>query len=313
MDSIKIILLIFVCIFIGIYIFFKGLNFFSLNFRLFDLDNFFYKLNGWPKLLLIFIGIICSGFIQSTAICITLLIPLVHENKINIKNSFYLIIGFNIGTVISLFISGIGFLGWIILLLCSNIILKIAESKTSKAYISILKNTVKGILLIFLGLFILKISFYILTKTFFFNNLINYLLSNYMLSFLTGIILSAIIQSGSIICNTFQQIYISTNVSIDGILLIIIGSNIGSSLIGILASLKFDLKSKMISYFHVGLNLIGSIIILTFFNQFKNILFTLTINKQYQLSISHLLLNTLSGLVLIPFVNFLVNRINKYI
>ena len=297
------IFLFLIIVFLGIYIFFKGLNKFSYNFNKSNLDKLFYKLNNLYPYTLICIGFITSSIIQSTSVCITLLIPLVNNNKINLKNSFYLIIGLNIGTVTSLFLSTFSYIIWIIILIIISLILYFCYKTLNKSYIIYILYSVIGIILIFTGLLMLKLSFKILYSTKEFKNIIKNIIHSDIKTFITGIILSAIIQSGSIINNSFQELYLLSAIELDKIILIIIGTNLGSTITGILASIKFNLNAKTLAYFHIILNLIGSLIILTFFNNFKLLITTITNNKQYHISYIHLLFNSLSGFLLIPFIN----------
>lgn len=292
-------------ILLGIYIFFKGLKLFSNNFNNLNLKKHLYFLNNLHPIAIICIGILSSALIQSTAICISLTIPLINNNTINIKNGLYLVAGFNVGTVSSLLISGNHMFYWIVILAILSFYF-ILFSRSNKKFIYMYKLTI-GILLVYLGLFILKLSFKNIINTSLFNFILTELKSNTK-SFIYGIILSAIIQSGSIINNTFQELYILSSVSLDSILLIIIGSNIGSTLIGLFVSLKYNVEAKLVAYFHILLNTIGSLLFLILFNTTKSILINLTSIKHLHVSIFHLMFNISSAVIIIPFIRFYIKK-----
>ena len=56
---------------------------------------------------IILYGFLFSSIIQSSSICISIIIPLIGIGVLSIQSCFYLIIGFNIGTVSSLFFTGL--------------------------------------------------------------------------------------------------------------------------------------------------------------------------------------------------------------
>ena len=301
---------------LGIYLFLNGLLLFSKNIKLYKNLSFFNNINNSNRLLIILYGFLFSSIIQSTSICISIIIPLIGIGLLSIKSCFLLTIGFNIGTVSSLFFTGLNTRFCSLLLLISSLFFYIFYIIKRNNKFFLFSNLLFGLMLIFLGLSIIKTSFIFFKTTSLYLFLLNNITKSYFSAFFTGFILSAIIQSGSIISTTFQLLYINSDIKLIFIIFIILGSNLGSTITGILASLYYNAEAKLVAYFNVLLNLIGILFTLTVFTYFLNCIFYITscFNQQrgFEIPIAHLLFNVFSAVIILPFLNFIQKTLFIY-
>ncbi len=296
--------------------FFKGILSFSKSLNSYRNISIFKKINKSPSLIIVCYGFLFSSIIQSSSICISIIIPLLGIGVLSTKSCLYLIIGFNIGTVSSLFFTGINtnFCSLILFLVSFILFIIYLIKKKEKYYL--FSNLLFGLTLIFIGLSTIKTSFIFFKTTTIYNLLLKNLTKNYFNPFIIGLFLSSIIQSGSIISTTFQLLYISTDIQLVYIILIILGSNLGSTITGILASLYYDQTTKLIAYFHVLLNLIGVLLTLSLFTPFYNIIIYITSllnqNKGFEIILTHLLFNIIASVFILPFTSKIQKILSIY-
>lgn len=305
-----------ILLFLGMFLFFNGLITFSRSLNSYKNLSLFKKINSSSKFIIILYGFLFSSIIQSSSICISIIIPLIGIGVLSIQSCFYLIIGFNIGTVSSLFFTGLNtnFCSLILFIISFILLIIYIIRKNNKYYI--LSNLLFGLTLIFLGLSTIKTSFIFFKTTSLYSLLLNNLSKNYFHPFLIGLFLSSIIQSGSIISTTFQLMYVSTDIHLIYVILVILGSNLGSTITGILASIYYDHNAKIVAYFHVLLNLLGVLLTLSIFTPFYNLVIYITQllkqKKGFEIAVTHLLFNTFASILILPFINKLQKTLSNY-
>src|SRR5690606_3990371 len=93
-----------------------------------------------------------------------------------------------------------------------------------------------------------------------------------ILGVLAGTFLTVIVQSSSATIGVVQQVFFDGNIALPGALAVLIGSNIGTTITAILASLSSPREAKQASMFHLLFNLFGSVIFLIFFGTYVKLL-----------------------------------------
>lgn len=288
----------------GIFVFFLGLNLISKNLKLLLKEKHFEKFNNTKPFNLILIGIIISSITQSTSASLTILLPFIHTNLILPINAIYLLLGFNIGTSSTLFFNTLDKSLFSLVFFILFVFLYIIK----KRKISFL---IFGICLIFFSLSIINKSIVFLLKIPFYFKFITHLNFNYFYPFFIGTITSLLIQSSSIILSTFQGLYIYSSVNISYFVLVSLGGNIGSTVTGIIGGIKFEEKTKLVTFFNVFYNICGSILFLIFLNPFCDLIvfirLYLNLSKIYDMAICHFLINSISSFVFYPFIKYIYN------
>jgi phosphate:Na+ symporter len=99
-------------------------------------------------------------------------------------------------------------------------------------------------------------------------------------------------------------------IAIDNALFIILGSNIGTCVTAILASIGTSTNAKRTAFIHFAFNVIGTIIFTTFIWLFKDFAVTLItsipVKPEMQIAFFHLIFNLTTTLILLPFIKQLV-------
>lgn len=301
----------------GIYLFFIGLKTLETNLSLLLTKSSFKKFNSYHPFILVIIGTFLSAIIQSTSASLALTIPFISTGLISPLNAIYLLLGFNIGTSSTLIINNFDKLLFssifFFLFVFFYIIRNIHTDKNKLKYISFL---FLGISLIFFSLNMINKSIVFLIRIPFYLSFINHLTFNYMYPFLIGTLSSLLIQSSSVVLSTFQQLYISSNIDLAYFVLLSLGGNIGSTITGVIASYKFDKKSKLVSYFNIFYNIIGSLFFLIILKYLIILIYTTRIffnlSKGYDITICHFIINLGTSLLFYPFIKPLYRLFNYY-
>lgn len=300
----------------GLYLFIQGINLLSSITKKLVNNSIFIKCNKLPPALLVFVGFFISSIIQSSSASISLLIPIIASGAISVLSSFYIVMGFNIGTTSTLVLTGLNGGNLAIYLLGIGILLYfiyiIKKGETLKS----ISTFILSIGLIFFSLRMIKDSFFFFQTLPLYNYFYLNLTDNFFNPFFVGIFFTALVQSSSIVTTTFQQLYMTSNIDLIYIILIIIGSNIGTTVTGVIAAINTNASGKSVALFHVLFNVIGCLVVLIIIYPFKNFVIyisnTLNKSKGFDIALCHFFFNSITMLVFFPFTKIIYAFLDRY-
>lgn len=268
------------------------------------------------KLYGVFIGTLITSMCQSSSFVTSMLVSFINSNILSINNCIGIIMGSNIGTcltswIVSLSNSKLSFLNFLNINNLLGIIALISifffiKKRDTKANILFL------IITLVLGINIMTNSLKPLSSDSF--NTFLLLLSNPFLGLLTGIILTTIFQSSSLILGILASISVTTALPFISGFTLILGTNIGSCITSILASINTSKNSKLVGIFHLLFNIYGTVIFLIGFyilNYFFNFTFTYRNINSFDIALIHTVFNIGSTIILYPFTNFILKASKK--
>lgn len=298
----------------GIFVFFKGISLIAANLSFIINKTFFKNFNRFNPFLILSIGFLFSSIVQSTSASLSLVIPFVHLGIINPVTAIYLLLGFNIGTCSTLIINTFDkIVFFFIFIFLASVFYILRKKKDSFFYLSLL---FLGVSLIFFSLDMINKSIFFLSNLSFYQSLVNKITINYFYPFFVGTIASILVQSSSVVLSTFQNLYLSSDLELIYLILISLGANVGSTITGVLASLKFDIETKRIAFFNVFLNLATSLIFLIFLYPLNNFIIAVRLffklSNSYDLALCHFLINFISSIIFFPFVKKIYALIDFY-
>lgn len=259
----------------------------------------------------VLVGAGVTSIIQSSTAVTVMLVSLVDAGILSFTNSIGVIIGSNIGTTITSQLVAFKVLNIAPYILVLGFILMSVKSKYNK-----LQHLGKPIFyfgLIFSCLFIISV----LAGTFQESNIVMSLISktsNIFFALLIGIIISTILQSSSVATSLIIVFTGGGLLTFAQAFGIILGTNIGTTITALLASLVTGKQGKRVAATHFLFNLFGVIIFLPFINIFSNFISHINIGLVGQVAISHLIFNIIIAVIFIilikPF-TLLIYRIIK--
>lgn len=252
------------------------------------------------------IGAGVTAIVQSSSATTVMVIGFVNAGVMSLFQATAIIMGANIGTTVT----GI---------LVSLKSLPIAEFAAALSFIGIMlimfskKDKLKHIGTILAGVGLLFVGLDIMGSAFKSNESISSAFSSLfsaidmpILLILFGAIFTAVIQSSSAATGVVLTLVTAGVLGTENALYIILGTNIGTCITALLASMGASTNAKRAALVHLTFNLIGTLIftilILIFHSQVVNILGFITTDASIQIAIFHVCFNVITTLLLLPFV-----------
>ncbi len=262
------------------------------------------------------IGAGVTAIIQSSSATSVMVIGLVNAGVMTLMQATPIIMGANIGTTITGVLVALknDFFNMLMYLLAFAGVM-ISFSKKEK--LKILGSLFCGLGLIFVGLNVMS------SEEAFGNDLVEQMFTNIfkvidhpLLLILVGVIFTALLQSSSAATGVVITMVGAGVLPLELALFIVLGANIGTCVTALLASIGANANSKRVALIHFTFNVIGTAlftaIIWIFKEPFVNMLVSLFPNSdpmslQMRVSTFHVIFNTTTTILLIPFVKQLVD------
>ncbi len=273
------------------------------------------------------IGVGATVLVQSSSASSIMTVGLAHANIVTVKQGSGFILGAKVGTTLTAFIfalSGISKGGFSI----SSVFAAVAfvgvliVFSTNNETLNKIAPFLIGFGMLFIGMEVMgnaiggpdSILSIQLSKVFKYE-----IMQNPILLVILGILFTGIIQSSTAATGVFIA-FLATGVinNIDQSFFLVMGANIGTCSDGIMASLSTNANGKRIALFHLITSVIGaisfSIILVLFRTPINNIFESLfPENPQFSLATFNLIYNTLYTLVLLVFIDPLVNLVTRLV
>lgn len=278
-----------------------------------NLRNILNKFTSTP-IRAVLAGMIVTMLIQSSSGTTVLTVGLVSAGFMNLKQAIGIIMGANIGTTITAFIIGLNVGEYALPIIAVGTVMLFFFQKE---FIVSLGQTIFGFGCLFYGLELMGAGLDPLKGMPFFNNMMLSFSSNPFLGILAGTGVTMIMQSSSATTGIVQELYSQGAMELEAALPLLFGSNIGTTITAILASIGASLSAKRASMAHVIFNVIGTIVIVIFFTPYIGLIRILTdqlgLNPELQIAFAHGIFNIVTVLLLIWFIPQLATLVSKII
>ncbi len=253
------------------------------------------------------VGMAVTAIIQSSSATSVMVIGFVNAGIMTLMQATAIIMGANIGTTVtglivslsafdvSLYASVLAFIG-------------VMMTFIKKEKVKIIGSTLCGLGLLFVGLDAMSGAFNNAEIKNFFEDLLASI--NFpLLLILVGALFTALIQSSSAATGLIIIMVGQGVIPVENALFIVLGSNIGTCITAILASIGASTNAKRTAFIHLIFNVIGTIIftiILWIFTKpIVNALAGIS-NTQMQIAWFHVIFNVTTTILLLPFIKYLV-------
>ena len=274
------------------------------------------------------IGAIGTAAIQSSGATTVMIIGFVNAGIMTLRQAATVIFGANVGTTITGQIVALGLYGADSI---STTVIFSAFAGIGAFIVSFSKNekhkTIGGIIagfgMLFVGLSMMSNAM----ESFAYLDSVKMFLAsitNVILLVIIGALLTAIVQSSSVMTSVAITMVVSGLISLDQGIYITMGSNIGSCVVAILASLTSSKNAKRTALIHLLFN-VGGVVVFLFFGYLikalsggafsYGIIFSSLFPgvPQTQLAMFHTFFNVLCALLILPLTNLLVKFVTKVI
>lgn len=266
------------------------------------------------RLMAVLVGAVVTAIIQSSSATTVMVVGFVNAGIMNLIQATGVIMGANIGTTVTAWIVSMS--EWSVLLkpdffapiliAAGAFITLLSKNKKKKDIAEI----IIGLGLLFVGLKFMSdvIKPYAQAEDSIFRHAFAVLGKNPLLGLLTGVIVTAIIQSSSASVGILQTLAMAGVVNWQSAVFITLGQNIGTCITAILSGIGASKTAKRAAIIHLYFNVMGAIIFgvvfFVIFRIYPNIA-VLSISST-QISLFHTAFNLTNTIILFPFANGLV-------
>lgn len=259
------------------------------------------------------LGAAMTALLQSSSAVTVMLVGLVNSGIMNLTQSVGVIMGSNIGTTVTAWIlsltgiEGDSFFirllkpeGFSPLLALVGVLL-FSFSKSSKR--RNLGSVFLGFALLMTGMSIMSTAMKPLAQMESFQNIL-VMFSNPIMGILTGLVITAIIQSSSASVGILQSISLTGMLTYGAAIPIIMGQNIGTCITSLIAGIGANKNAKRVTAVHILFNIIGTVLLSIVFYTLHAIFkfaFVDTPISILGIAMVHSAFNIISTLILFPF------------
>lgn len=264
------------------------------------------------RLMAVLVGAGVTAIIQSSSATTVMVVGFVNAGIINLTQAVGVIMGANIGTTVTAWIVSMSEWGSFLkpetfaplLIGIGAFILLFAKKEKAKDIGGILV----GFGVLFVGLSFMSDAIKPYRDAPIFAKAFQVLGSNPILGILTGMIVTAIIQSSSASVGILQTLAVNGVVTWNSAVFITLGQNIGTCVTALMSGIGAHKTAKRAAVIHLLFNVIGAVIFsVIMFVVFQiNPIFAGSNISSVQISIFHTIFNVANTILLFPFANWLV-------
>lgn len=260
----------------------------------------------------IVIGAFVTCLIQSSSGTTALAIGLIRSGLMTLEQSIGIIMGANIGTVITSVFVGLKVSQYAVyFIILGAAFLMFSKNKKTKY----MGQIIFGFGCLFYGLELMGDNLANISKVPEFTQVANYLSQNPWLGLLGGTLLTTAVQSSAAVIAIAQQMYGAGAIGLSIALPFLFGSNIGTTITAVLASFGGTVPAKRAAFFHVLFNVVGSLLFMIVLSPFTLLMEwlagALNILPELQLSVAHGIFNVVTTAFFFPLIPAIVKLIKK--
>ena len=260
----------------------------------------------------IVIGAFVTCLIQSSSGTTALAIGLIRSGLMTLEQSIGIIMGANIGTVITSVFVGLKVSQYAVyFIILGAAFLMFSKNKKTKY----MGQIIFGFGCLFYGLELMGDNLANISKVPEFTQVANYLSQNPWLGLLGGTLLTTAVQSSAAVIAIAQQMYGAGAIGLSIALPFLFGSNIGTTITAVLASFGGTVPAKRAAFFHVLFNVVGSLLFMIVLSPFTLLIEwlagALNILPELQLSVAHGIFNVVTTAFFFPLIPAIEKLIKK--
>ncbi len=257
----------------------------------------------------IFVGIIITGLLQSSSGTTALTVGLVRAGLMTLPQAVGIILGANIGTTVTSFLIGLKISNYALPIMGTGALL-IFFMKHKKW------NRFGGVLLgfgmLFYGLSLMGGALKVFVEYEAFTTALLNVSGRPFLGVIVGALLTALVQSSTGTIGILQELYTTGAMPLVGAVAIVFGSNIGTTITAIFASIGGSVAAKRTAAAHVIFNVAGSLFFLLLIHQYTAFI-TILENfffgedkEAMTISFAHIFFNIFTTFITYFFIKYLV-------
>ncbi len=248
-----------------------------------------------------------TAIIQSSAATTIIAVGLVNGGIISFANSLGIIFGANIGTTITAQLVAFKLTAFAPIFIIAGFLVSLFGKKY--------KILGKGMFyfgIVFFGLSLISQAIVPLKTD---PMIMGYFasLSNIFLALLVGFLFTALVQSSSVTTGIVVVLAADGLIGLQQSIPILLGANVGSTVITMLSSLKLNLYARRLAVSHLFFNIIGALVLLPFIGPFSRFILGIGGSTAQQVANAHTIFNVLAAIVFLIFLKYYLKFIRKIV
>jgi len=252
-------------------------------------------------------GALTTSIIQSSAATTIITLGLVNAGVLSFSHSLGVIFGANIGTAVTAQLIAFKLTFFAPFIIIIGFLISIIGGKYK-----FIGKPLFYFGLVFFSLNMISESTIFLKDSPEFIGLFDYL-SNFFLALLIGIIVTNIFQSSSVTTGLAVVFTLNGIISFEQALPLVLGSNIGTTVMSLIISRNMDLFSKRAAMGHLLFNVLGVAILIPFIPEFITIINLIGGDPAIKVANAHLLFNLSAGILFVIFIDLFIKIIERLV
>lgn len=243
-------------------------------------------------------GILVTVLVQSSSTTTVMIVGFANAGLMNLSQAVGTIMGANIGTTITA--QAVSFKLEIIALPAIGLgaLLNFFSKRRLKRYIG---QAILGFGLLFLGMTTMSTALSPLRESPYFLNMLASFSHNPLLGLLVGALFTAVIQSSSAATGVIIALSLQDLLTFPSAMSLILGTNIGTCITALLASMGTSLSARRAALAHITFNLMGSTLFLILLRPFSELMIQTASTVPRQIANAHTMFNIANTAIMIPF------------
>lgn len=251
----------------------------------------------------ILVGTVITAIMQSSTAATVISISLVRAGLMSLEQAIGISIGANIGTTVTALMIGLNVeeLGFYFLFI-GAMVMVFGKRKQARN----IGQIMFGFGITFVGLQLMSDRLILLQDFPWFETFMLRMSEQSWLALIAGTIATAIINSSMAVIALVQKIYENGGMTMVAASAFVFGSNVGTTLTAVLASLGGSVSTRRAGWFHAIYNIVGAVLMMFIIVPYSNLIEAMNTaiggSLSFGVGLNHFVFNVLSTIVVIPFV-----------
>lgn len=251
-------------------------------------------------------GIIVTVLVQSSSTTTVMVVGFANAGLMTLHQAVGTILGANIGTTVTMQIVSFKISTLVYPALGIGAVLNFFGKRRLYKYVG---QAILGFGILFLGMMTMSQGMSPLKNLPAFLNLMTQFGHRPLLGVVIGAFFTALVQSSSAATGVIVALTLQNLLDLPAAVALILGTNIGTCITALLASVGTTLSARRTAVAHIVFNLLGVLIVLLFFRPFVALVMETGGNVTRQAANAHTLFNVFNTLLVLPFFKFFVSII----
>ncbi len=232
-----------------------------------------------------------------------MLVGFINAGLLSLEAAIPVMIGNNLGTTLTLQLFAFNIGKYCYLAIAIGFFTNLISRNSTVRELGLM---IIGIGLLFLGMNTMSLAVEPLKAGGYFENLLKFTDGSTVIGMLLGVLLGALVtatlqSSGATIGMMFALAHAGAFTSFNQVFPLVLGTHIGTTVVGLLASLGTNIEARRLAVSHLSFNIIGTIIAIVMFPLYAKVIPLMGDAMVRQIANTHTVVQLFTGIVILPF------------